>query len=284
MNIRQTADAYERITPLLRCPLCKKPVSLVRPGSLVCGSRHCFDLSSRGYVSFLAGKGVSGGLYDRELFVNRALVMRAGYYDLAVSELCALLGGGGRILDAGCGEGFFTAAISSAAGAATVGLDNCAQAIRLAAAQYGAAWWLAADLANIPLQSESMDAVVNILAPANYAEFSRVLVPGGKIIKVIPGDDYLCQLRHCAAGLLRSQSHDSRVVAEHFARNTRITCSRTVYTTLPLHPGILDAFIRMTPMLAGIPAEDIPCLDIKEITIHLKILVGEKKPLSDQLQ
>jgi 23S rRNA (guanine745-N1)-methyltransferase len=278
VNIKQAADAFEAAVPMLRCPLCREPISLIRPGSLVCGNGHCYDLSSRGYAGFLSGKSMGGGIYDKDLFVSRARVMRGGYYNQLESELCSQLLGVGGVLDAGCGEGFLTAAVSRGTGSMVIGLDNCTQAVRLAALQDCAAVWLAADLANIPLKDESVAAVANILAPANYSEFSRVLSTGGKIIKVIPGNDYLCQLRRCAAGMLHHSDYDSRVVTDYFARNTYMTGTRTIYATLPLTTGMQDAFVRMTPMLSGIPAAEIRCPDLTEITIHLEVLTGEKRP------
>ncbi len=51
------------------------------------------------------------------------------------------------------------------------------------------------DLANLPLLDNSIDILLNLLSPANYQEFARVLKPGGLLIKVIPGSEYLKEVR-----------------------------------------------------------------------------------------
>lgn len=55
--------------------------------------------------------------------------------------------------------------------------------------------WFVADLANLPIADQSVAVIMNILSPANYQEFKRVLVDDGLIIKVVPRSDYLAELR-----------------------------------------------------------------------------------------
>src|SRR5690606_40580058 len=55
--------------------------------------------------------------------------------------------------------------------------------------------WIVADLANLPIATTSIDYILNILSPSNYAEFDRLLKKEGKLIKVIPNSDYLKELR-----------------------------------------------------------------------------------------
>ena len=40
------------------------------------------------------------------------------------------------------------------------------------------------------------DVILNILSPANYAEFTRLLKPDGLFVKVVPENDYLKELRN----------------------------------------------------------------------------------------
>ena len=58
----------------------------------------------------------------------------------------------------------------------------------------GAAWFVA-DLKRLPVRSAAADVVLNVFSPADYAEFRRVLAPDGELLKVVPGPDYLREVR-----------------------------------------------------------------------------------------
>src|SRR5699024_12747076 len=65
----------------------------------------------------------------------------------------------------------------------------------LASKNYHKLIWLVGDLANIPLTDQSSHVVLNILSPANYMEFKRVLAPEGIIVKIVSRPNYLKELR-----------------------------------------------------------------------------------------
>jgi len=48
-----------------------------------------------------------------------------------------------------------------------------------------------------------VDARTDVLTPANYDEFRRVLSPDGMLVKVYPGQDYLREIRLRQRILLR---------------------------------------------------------------------------------
>src|SRR5699024_11704479 len=58
-----------------------------------------------------------------------------------------------------------------------IGLDIAKEGIIMASKNYHNPIWLVGDLANIPLTDQSSHVVLNILSPANYMEFKRVLAP-----------------------------------------------------------------------------------------------------------
>ncbi|MDZ7835836.1 MAG: hypothetical protein U5K84_11455 [Alkalibacterium sp.] len=49
------------------------------------------------------------------------------------------------------------------------------------------------------------------MSPSNYEEFDRLLKPGGRVIKVIPGEDYLKELRALQPGR-QAGSHSNKEV------------------------------------------------------------------------
>ena len=56
------------------------------------------------------------------------------------------------------------------------------------AAKSDASWkvnWFVGDLAHLPIQSKSIEVILDIFSPANYAEFERVLKDEGVILSLI---------------------------------------------------------------------------------------------------
>src|SRR5699024_11957461 len=76
-----------------------------------------------------------------------------------------------------------------------VGLDSAKGGIIMSCNNYHNPIWLVGDLANIRLTDQSSHVVLNILSPANYMEFKRVLAPEGIIVKIVPRPNYLKELR-----------------------------------------------------------------------------------------
>ncbi|MDD5897801.1 MAG: methyltransferase domain-containing protein, partial [Clostridia bacterium] len=102
------AQRLAPLTSFLRCPRCAAAFS-VNDQSLICENRHCFDLSRRGYVNLAPSHDQAAEKYDAELFSSRRLVFERGFY-LPVAEAIArhLPDAPLTVLDAGCGEGYYT--------------------------------------------------------------------------------------------------------------------------------------------------------------------------------
>ena len=50
-------------------------------------------------------------------------------------------------------------------------------------------------LSNLTFENGKFDIIIDILSPSNYSEFTRVLNKGGVVIKVIPDEHYLKEIR-----------------------------------------------------------------------------------------
>jgi SAM-dependent methyltransferase len=99
---------------------------------------------------------------------------------------------GERVLEIGCGEGYGTALLATAA-AAVVGIDYDALTIAHAAKQYPLARFLRANLAALPIPTASVDVVAALQVIEhvwNHNEFVReclrVLRPGGTLLVTTP--------------------------------------------------------------------------------------------------
>lgn len=201
--------------PSLRCPLCHN--ALRHSGnSLRCAEGHTYDVARKGYVNF-ASVG-SDALYDKALWQARRACFEVGFFAPLVDELRQHIPSTATVLDAGCGEGSLLAALVPHGG---VGVDLARDAVAMAAGAYKQHHWYVADLAHTPLVDNSVDIVLNCLSPAAYSEFERLLVPGGLLIKIVPGDSHLQELRALwgqpskpsdAAALLRRRYPQARQI------------------------------------------------------------------------
>ena len=185
---------------VLRCPVCGG--ALAQEGnSLFCNGakRHCFDLAKEGYVNLASSKAAGGG-DDAALIRARTEFLSAGHYAPFADRIRALLAQyvpGGTVIDAGCGEGYYTARLCES-GFSAVGLDLSKNGIKHAAkATRGQerAFFAVAGIFDLPIADASADAVISLFAPVCEAEFLRVLKPGGVLLMAGAGAEHLFALK-----------------------------------------------------------------------------------------
>ncbi|MDE7139068.1 MAG: methyltransferase, partial [Ruminococcus sp.] len=106
------------------CPVCRERLG-ISGKTYVCPKNHSFDIARSGYVNLLlskhAGKTVHG---DNKLMVQaRHDFLEKDYYSPLRDTICEKVKSG-VILDAGCGEGYYTAGISEKLGSSEIyGID-----------------------------------------------------------------------------------------------------------------------------------------------------------------
>lgn len=193
---------------ILACPVCGG--HLKSDGkTLECKKGHTFDWAAKGYANLLLSQDKSSKNPgdSKEMVKARRRFFEEGYYSPLASALAGAvleqLRGMARdplvILDAGCGEGYYTRMVGESlrqAGlqASMLGMDISREAIRLAAG-YKEARFFVASLFKLPLADNSVDLIINCFAPACDREFSRVLKPNGRLITVFPGREHLFSLK-----------------------------------------------------------------------------------------
>ena len=135
--------------------------------------------------------------------------MDAGFYapirDTALTLLQPHLPPRPSLLDAGCGEGYYSAALAQALHAELWGVDISKDAVRYAAVRYRSGHWIAASAAHLPFPGGCFDAVLSLFALTMAEEFTRVLRPGGLFLQVLAGEEHLLGLKRliCPALLHR---------------------------------------------------------------------------------
>ncbi len=192
-------------TSMLICPKCGS--ALIREGkSFLCPQRHCFDIAKSGYVNLLTADRMNSALPgDNKLMVqSRKKFLDKGYYKPLADALCSTVlryaQTGCTVLDAGCGEGWYTEKIAQALediNAEILGIDISKFAADYAARRTKAAQFAVASVFHMPVETESCDIVTSLFAPWCGEEILRVLKGGGLLIMVIPSERHLWQLK-CA--------------------------------------------------------------------------------------
>lgn len=260
----------QRHKMIFACPICTQAVQIEDNGKVVCPSNHSFDVAKQGYINFMT-KPVQS-MYSKALFEARHDIISSGLYDQLQDRL-AELAVGTYFLDTGCGEGSHLARIvANRPEAIAVGIDIAKEGIIAAAKFHTGCIWCVGDLAKSPYNEKSFDTIFNILSPANYDEFKRLLKQGGKVIKVVPQEGYLKELRQQAFADSEKERYSNEQTVERFKESfAQVTVERITYT-MPLAKELIPQLIEMTPM--GWHIENKAGVALMEITIDLNILVG----------
>ncbi|MEW2514499.1 methyltransferase domain-containing protein [Streptomyces sp. NPDC046870] len=192
--------ALELSLDLLRCPTCRTRHLRPDRGALRCPVGHCFDIARHGYAGLLTGTRPTSG-DDAAMVQARNRFLSTGTY-APIREVGARLAANAvpeqaTVLDAGCGTGYYLAGVlDQLPGARGLGLDASVHALRSAARAHERAAAVAWDVFRpLPLADGAADAVLNVFAPRNPAEFHRVLRPTGRLIVVRPTGRHLAELR-----------------------------------------------------------------------------------------
>ena len=191
------------------CPKCSE--KLTKTGNtLKCVAGHCFDIASAGYVNLLLGSKKSGSHGDnKEMITARRRFLSLGHYAIIIDKLCEIIAKyckennviSPAILDAGCGEGYYSGRIfdtlrdeyqlSPIFYAADVSKD----AVFSASKTYKTVNFSVASVNKLPFGDLSFDIVLSLFAPLSESEFDRVLKPDGRLITVSPSENHLIGLK-----------------------------------------------------------------------------------------
>lgn len=270
---------------LFRCPLCAAPLER-EAGAYRCKAGHSFDVAREGYVHLLPPNQKHSALPgdDRDMVLARREFLSRGYYRPLLNTVCsrmsAVSGEAPVLLDAGCGEGYYTAGVCQALRAAgrrprAAGTDISKFALRTAARREREAEFAVASSYHLPLADGSVDVLLNCFSPLALEEFRRVLKPGGAFFYVVPGAEHLWEMKEILYD--KPYPNDEKETPyEGFAYREIVPVEETV--TLESRADIQNLF-HMTPYFWKTPragAERLAALETLTVRTSFRVHVFEK--------
>lgn len=187
------------------CPVCGQ--ALERDGSQYrCQNRHSYDISKYGYVNLLMSNASSAKRHGDDKLMVRARrdFLDKGYYRCLLEALCREaephIADGAVLLDAGCGECWYSSGLKdhlAAKGVETrlLGVDISKDALIIASKRRKDMELAVASVFQLPVGDTQVDVALNFFAPCNAQELARVLKPGGLLIRAVPLDRHLYGLK-----------------------------------------------------------------------------------------
>lgn len=270
---------------VFRCPLCSAPLTR-QEGSYRCPARHSYDVSREGYVHLLPAnkKHSANPGDDKDMIAARTRFLDGGWYAPLRDALCRLADAytpdAPAILDAGCGEGYYTEGIFSF-------LDNCGKSprgagvdlskfgLKKAARRVRGVEFAVASVYHLPVEGESIDLLVDCFAPLALEEYRRVLKKGGVFLYVVPAARHLMELK----AVLYEHPYPNEEQAVPY---DGFDCMDVVPVTGLMSIGdgdTLSALFRMTPYAWKTPKEGVERLgrlNGLEVTMDFRIHVFRK--------
>lgn len=264
---------------LFMCPICKTGFTL-KEHSVTCHNLHSFDIASKGYINFLSKPRNLNG-YEKESFEARQIIMDAGLYEHVLDAINKQVKkySPKTVIDIGCGSGYFLKNVNMDVKAKLMGLDFSKDAIRMASAGINDLLLMVADIAKIPVADGAIDMILNIYTPSNYPEFNRILSSEGIILKAVPTEKHMNELRTLLGKDLKNRSYSNEGVKELFIKNTKGAESFITEKTFKINRETARRILEMTPMMFDRNKTEELTDKLERITVSAEILTGYKKDI-----
>ena len=236
----------------LQCPICQDALA-VQDKKATCPAGHSFDRAKQGYFHLLPVQRMrSRNPGDsQEMIEARSRFLDTDQYQPVVNTIieaaAKITGDHPVILDAGCGQGYYTSLIKDGLNADTVcGFDISKPAILACCRRRKDIDWLVASVSDIPVADNSIDLVISVFSRCDWSEFSRVLKPGGHILVMAPGQNHLLALRQAIYDEVRS--YPEHKVIQDIPNNLTHTDTTTVTGQVSLNnQQAIQDLLAMTP-------------------------------------
>ena len=238
----------------LKCPVCARPL-IEEEKRYFCEHGHSFDKAREGYVHLLPSHQMHSKMPgdNREMVMARARFLSLGYYAPLAQRLCALCLSSDTedktcILDAGCGEGYYTQQVYDGVRLRgrppdILGVDISKAAVRMAARRLPQACFAVASVFALPVFDNQVRTVVNVSAPLCEAETRRVLCRGGRALFAIPSTRHLMGLKE----LLYEKPYENDVKDFCITGLEKVGVEKVYYRICLDDSAVLQDLFMMTP-------------------------------------
>ena len=260
------------------CPKCKGELVL-DVNTKKCKNNHCYDKAKAGYYNLLLGAG--GGTHgdNAEMIEARRIFLSGGYYEPLADKLADVVLGvtekNGCVLDAGCGEGYYTDKVERAlferdGQSNLLAFDISRDAVKYVAKRNRKVSLAVATAYDMPLADSSVDTVYNVFSPLAKDEVRRVLKSGGHFIMVYPGPEHLYGLKS-----LIYKTPYKNVPEETVIDGFRLTSHTTLSYSINLDtPEAVKSLFMMTPYAYRTPKEDKErVLSLSGVTTEIEFII-----------
>lgn len=245
------------------CPLDGLPLEVIADGAQ-CSAGHHFDRAREGYLNLLPvqHKASRQPGDDQAMVAARRRVLDSGVFALLADAVFEIVGAMVspsaesrplRVVDAGCGEGYYLARLINAARAcggrgalSLAGFDISKFAVRAAARRSDAVAWAVASNRQPPFPLASIDVILSLFGFPQWEAFEGVLARGGCVLLVEAGADHLLELRELIYPQV--ERHHPPLPHAAMARGWRVRHERTIQYRVDLNtPAEIAALLVMTP-------------------------------------
>ncbi len=245
----------EESNVLYVCPICSGPLHSNQSGkSYVCHNQHSFDLAKEGYLNLLPvqHKHSKEPGDSKQMLIARREFLEAGFYEPMAKAVAMMIdanrtkGQGVRLLDLGCGEGYYSRKISFYCNLSEQiilhGVDIAKFAIAAAAKKQPDTRFIVASSNRLPYPDQYFDFVLRVFAPSGDDELKRVLKSSGLLLTVTPGPRHLWQLKEFIYAEVKEHASEC-LVPQGFER---LAAQRISYKITPNSQQRI-ALLQMTP-------------------------------------
>ncbi|MBE6648346.1 MAG: methyltransferase domain-containing protein [Ruminococcaceae bacterium] len=238
---------------VLMCPVCKKEL-FEETGRFICKNNHSFDISKKGYVNLLMSNASGDKRHgdDKAMVCARTDFLNRGFYEplaKAVSKLALNCKEENPVVfECGCGECYYISEVKNGFENANkkpklYGMDISREVLPYARKRLSEINLFVASAYKLPILDETVDVAMSIFAPADMNEMGRIVKKGGMVIKVIPLEEHLIELKQT----LYSDVYLNRPVIEENVYFENKSFSKLEYEIELKNKGEIESLFKMTP-------------------------------------
>ncbi|PCS00727.1 Ribosomal RNA large subunit methyltransferase A [Lactococcus fujiensis JCM 16395] len=207
------------------------------------------------------------------MFEPRRRLISSGMYASVLSEIEKEIVKG-NLLDVGTGEGTFLDLIPFSGN--KFGFDIAKDGIEMATELEIQGFLSLSDLTNLPFADQTFSTILNIFTPSNYHEFKRVMTDDGVVLKIVPDQFYLRELRESYGIPL---DYDNHAVVERFKEEFPKRIQKEIRSVFEIPEALRQDFLEMSPLEWAVSSE-VKALahqnPPKTATVHVQLLIGRK--------